>query len=250
MTNIGNACFLEFASRNLSMDLDVEIVQQSAVVMPSQASCLPTMPPVPTHQPFSSPSMAPVPTHQPVVLPSVPTHQPVVLPTVPNHRLNALPQSPFHLLKALSHEQQKAGKMIVLALKKKSSSKPTVLKAASRTVKSKHQKGPSPSKKKATSMSPSTHQVHRTAGPVTLNSPISQTQTTTSGNPNDGLIIELPHESEELALFTNGMYSREKKRRPRTQECGDQENPEFTRHQKFQYDEAKEGEAAYNDDDI
>lgn len=243
MTNTVFTYLLDFSSRNISMDLDAEV-----------------MPPVPTHRPFLSPTMAPVsthqpvsvllpstPTHKPVLLPPAPTHQPVLLPTAPNHRPDALPQSPYHSLKALSQEQRKAGKMIISALHRKRNSKPTVLKAVSGTVKSKHQKGPSPSKKKPQSISPSTHQVHRTTGPVTLNSPTSQT---TSGNPNDGQIVELPRENEELALLMNGMYSREKKRRPRTQECGDQENPEFTRHQKLQLEEAAEGEAAYNDDEI
>lgn len=237
------------------MDLDVEDMPRTNVVTPVQ----------PLHHPFRVVGQAMtmihpvnnkqhVPEHDKLAavvakhlhqMPQVPMHEPVLLPTVPNHHPLALPLAPHHSLPMLTQTQQKAGKLLVSALKKHGNTKPKVSKAVS---KSKHHMGPSPTKPKPSSLSPS-HQIHRTAGPVTLNSP---NLSISSGNPNDGQsqIVELPSQNKELATLMNSMHSRQNKRRPRTQECGDQDNPEFTQLQKYQFAEAEDGEKAYNDDDL
>ena len=85
---------------------------------------------------------------------------------------------------------------------------------------------------------PTNHAVHRTAGPVLEH--IAQQQ---HSNPNESTTNQ-DHTQETLL-----MQSRQNKRRPRTQECGDQETPEFKQHNKYQVaDEADEGPES--DDDL
>jgi hypothetical protein len=87
-------------------------------------------------------------------------------------------------------------------------------------------------------LTPRSHTVHRTAGPVLEH--IAQQQ---HSNPNESTT------NQDLTQETLLMQSRQNKRRPRTQACGDQEFPEFKQHNKYQVaDEADEGPES--DDDL
>ena len=241
--------FLDYgAGTNLSMDLDAEDALSHRVAAPPTPVLRP-----PPHSPnLSQPvNMPHVPTHVPEAFPTVPNHALHVMPTVPNHALHVMPTVPNHapiivspkaktLPPTFSQAQQKAGKLLVAALKKNGNTKPKISRAGG-VSKSKHQRETKGSPRHNTT-SPN-HQVHRTTGAVTLYSPSANANAQkSSGNPNDGQIVELPKENEALAQLMNPKFSREKKRKPWSQNCGDQENPEFSHARRYNVSEAEEGE--------
>lgn len=135
------------------------------------------------------------------------SHSPTIvsLPQTPNHKLVA--QNPNSALLLLPQPRIVAKDLI----------KTRVSKAITKT---KHQIAPSMVGKN--SASPTYHAAHRTAGPVLEQS---------LQNPNASIISNLASPND--ANYTM-MLSRQNKRRPRTQECGDQASPEFKQHNKFQ----------------
>ena len=220
------------------MDLDAEDALSLSVAAPPTPVLRP---------PQHSPNLL-----QPMNMPHVPTHVPEAFPTVPNHALHVMPKVPNHAPivvspkvktppPTFSQAQQKAGKLLIAALKKNGNTKPKISRAG--VSKSKHQREKG-SPRHNTTTSPN-HQVHRTTGAVTLYSPSANANAQiSSGNPNDGQIVELPKENAALTQLMNPMHSQEKKRKPWSQNCGDQENPEFSHARRYNVAEAEEGEIA------
>ena len=197
-----------------------------------------------------------VPTRGPVVFPVTPYHAPLLLPAVPTRLLAVFPLAPFHApaqtvleqphvvttnidvqkrqsdcamstvesqeLTVINHVQQ---------LSRTQPSKPTVKKAS---IKIKHQfaKNASPSSETAVASPPVLHAVYRTNGPVIQQA--SSTQQASAAVSSDG------GQKSTEKNFVNSMESRPNKRRPYSQNCGDQENPEFKHHHSLQIAEKEE----------
>ena len=138
--------------------------------------------------------------------------------------LFAVTRPPIPLLSSAAHEppnfptpgtytlaQDMAGKLLSQVLKKYSN-RPRIAKAATKTKpQSKHQMESSPPRSK--SLSPKHQPVH----------------------------------DESPPSYPVDMLSRQGKRRPQTQQCGDEENPEFIQHNKFQVADEEDTEP-YDDD--
>ena len=116
--------------------------------------------------------------------------------------------------------QDMAGKLLVHVLKKYSN-RPRIAKATTKTKpQSKHQMDSSPSPPRSKSVSPKHHPVHPTMPSI------SASQQT--------------HHVESPPSYPVDMLSRQGKRRPQTQQCGDEETPEFIQHNKFQVAEEED----------
>jgi hypothetical protein len=198
-----------------------------------------------------------VPTRGPVVFPVAPYHAPLLLPAVPTRLLALFPLAPFHApgqtvlkqphvvttnidvqkrqsdcamstvesqeLTVINHLQQLS--------RTRQPTKPTVKKAS---IKTKHQsaKNASPSSKTAVASPPVLHAVYRTNGPVIQQA--SSRQQASAAVSSDG------GQKSSEKNFVNSMESRPNKRRPYSQNCGDQENPEFKHHHSLQIAEKEE----------